>query len=72
MLFRSRELVHSTSHEYPERTVALFFCRCSLTRDPRPLLGQEMRWVRRDALAALRFPPADAELITMLAGTAAG
>ena len=30
--------------------------------EPRPQLGQEMRWVTRSDLAALEFPPADAEL----------
>jgi hypothetical protein len=30
------------------------------------LLDQEMRWVRREALAALAFPPADVELIRIL------
>jgi hypothetical protein len=30
------------------------------------MLGQEMRWLRRDELAAIEFPPADAELIKIL------
>jgi hypothetical protein len=30
-----------------------------------------MRWVARDDLAALLFPPADAELIDLLTGKAA-
>jgi hypothetical protein len=34
--------------------------------EPRPMLGQEMRWVRREELAALEFPPADTELIKIL------
>jgi hypothetical protein len=29
-------------------------------------MGQEMRWVPRDELGQLGFPPADAELIEML------
>ena len=57
-----------TSHEYDERTVTLHFFDCSLMREPRPLLGQEMRWVTRDELGSLAFPPADAELITRLRG----
>jgi hypothetical protein len=35
---------------------------------PVPLLRQEMRWVRREELAGLGFPPADEELIRMLGG----
>jgi hypothetical protein len=30
------------------------------------LLRQEMRWVRREELGTLEFPPADAELIERL------
>ena len=56
----------TVSHEYPERAVELHFFRCDLLNEPRPLLQQEMRWVNRDDLATLEFPPADAELIAML------
>jgi mutator protein MutT len=59
-------LVFRTSHEYDDRSVALYFYDCSLKGTPTPLLGQEMRWVPRGELAALGFPPADAELITLL------
>jgi mutator protein MutT len=62
------DLVFQTSHDYPDVTVALFFYRCVLKDAPRPLLGQEMRWVRRAELLALSFPPADEELIQRLAG----
>jgi 8-oxo-dGTP diphosphatase len=54
------------SHAYPERVVELHFFRCELLEDPRPLLGQELRWVSREGLAQLSFPPADAELIERL------
>ena len=60
------ELAYETTHHYPDRTVALFFYRCSLTGEPRPLLGQEMMWVVRGDLASLEFPPADTELILRL------
>ena len=59
-------LEYETSHAYPERTVTLYFYRCRLKGHPRPLLGQEMRWVARRELATLGFPPADAELIDRL------
>ena len=60
------ELVFETSHAYPEVTVSLYFYRCALRGVPRPLLGQEMRWVPRTELPSLGFPPADEELIGML------
>ena len=56
----------TTTHAYPERTVELHFFRCELLGEPRPQLGQEMRWVSREQLATLEFPPADAELIRIL------
>jgi 8-oxo-dGTP diphosphatase len=58
--------IFTTSHDYPERTVRLHFFACMLTGEPRPMIGQEMRWVRRDELRALKFPPADDELIHLL------
>jgi 8-oxo-dGTP diphosphatase len=60
------ELVFDVTHEYPDRAVALYFYRCTLLGAPRPLLGQEMRWVARGELSSLGFPPADEELITLL------
>ncbi|MBI2188032.1 MAG: (deoxy)nucleoside triphosphate pyrophosphohydrolase [Acidobacteria bacterium] len=60
------ELVYETTHAYPDVTVALYFYRCRLIGEPRPLLGQEMQWVPRAELPSLGFPPADAELIDRL------
>ncbi len=65
------ELVLATTHTYPEKSVTLYFYRCTLGGNPRPQLGQEMRWVDRDELASLEFPAADAELIRILTQTAA-
>ena len=59
-------LLLTTSHAYPERTVTLYFYRCTLAGTPQPLLGQEMRWVPASGLSALAFPPADEELINLL------
>jgi 8-oxo-dGTP diphosphatase len=63
---RVGEEVFTTTHSYPDRRVELHFLRCQLRGEPRPQLGQDMRWVSRDELAALEFPPADAELIRLL------
>jgi len=37
-----------------------------LTGTPSAMLGQEMRWVSREELRSLSFPPADEELIRRL------
>jgi len=58
-----------TTHAYPERSVSLYFYRCTLRAEPRPLLGQEMRWVTRGELATLGLPPADEELVRRLTGS---
>jgi mutator protein MutT len=58
--------VFQISHAYPDRVVELHFFACTLTGEPRPMLGQEVRWVTRDELPALEFPPADEELIRRL------
>ncbi|HXG54151.1 MAG TPA: (deoxy)nucleoside triphosphate pyrophosphohydrolase [Vicinamibacterales bacterium] len=56
----------TTEHVYPERIVELHFFECELLGDPRPLVGQEMKWVRRQDLRTLQFPAADDELIALL------
>ena len=63
---RIGEELFTTTHAYPDRSVELHFFRCELLGEPRPQLGQEMRWVTRQELAALEVPPADAALIKIL------
>ena len=58
----------TVSHDYHDRLVVLHFFRCEMTGDPAPLLGQDIRWVNRAELRGLDFPPADADLIRLLAG----
>ena len=60
--------VFSVVHSYPDRIVELHFFSCRLAGAPRPVLGQEMRWVSREELRTLPFPPADEELIEILTG----
>ncbi|HEY8551671.1 MAG TPA: (deoxy)nucleoside triphosphate pyrophosphohydrolase [Vicinamibacterales bacterium] len=55
-----------TRHRYDTRTVELHFFDCTIDGEPRPLLGQELRWVRRDELRSIELPEADAELVAML------
>ena len=55
-----------TEHAYPERTVRLHFRRCEIAGEPEARLGQQMRWVAREALGTLDFPAADRALIDRL------
>ena len=59
----------ATVHDYPDRSIELRFFRCALTSEPRPTMGQEMRWVALSDLAEVQLPPADDELVRMLTGT---
>ena len=61
-----RNELHSTTYTSPDRTIELHFYRCEVVGEPRPVLGQRIRWVTRDELTTLRFPPADLELLAML------
>ena len=53
-------------HAYAERRVRLHFRWCRTDDEPRPLLGQEMRWITREEMSALDFPEADRALIEWL------
>jgi 8-oxo-dGTP diphosphatase len=61
------EEIYRTTYAYADRLLELRFFACALLSEPRPLLGQEVRWVRRRDLASLEFPPADRELVERLA-----
>jgi len=58
----------ATVHDYPERSIELRFFRCTLTSEPTPMMGQEMRWVPLGELASIQLPPADDELVRLLMG----
>ena len=53
-------------HDYPDRSIELRFFRCVLTSDPKPMMGQEMRWVALRDLPSIQLPPADDELVQLL------
>lgn len=59
----------ATVHDYPGRSIELRFFRCTLRSEPRPAMGQEMRWVALRDLRSVQLPPADDELVRMLIGT---
>lgn len=58
----------ATTHEYSDRHIDLRFFACALKGEPRAVLGQQLKWVRREDLAALDLPPADDELVRLLGG----
>ena len=61
------EEIYRTTYAYGDRVLDLRFFRCDLAAEPRALLGQEIRWVQRQELETLEFPPADTELVARLA-----
>ena len=63
-------LVHTVTYAYPEKTVELHFYACGFRGEPKPMMGQEMRWVPRRELGTLRFPEADRALIARLVSVA--
>ena len=60
------------AHDYAGRTVELHFFACELSGEPQALLGQDIQWVPASDLHTLAFPPADDELIRLLAARTAG
>ena len=60
------EVMHTVTHAYPEKTVELHFYRCEFEGEPKPMMGQGMRWVSRAELPGLPFPDADRALIARL------
>ena len=60
------EEIFTVEHAYPERTVRLHFRRATLSGDPSPQQGQEMRWVARAELRSLELPEADQGLVDLL------
>lgn len=62
--------LHATVHTYPGRRIELHFLQCTILGEPSPQQGQTMRWVPREELRSLQFPPADAELVQRLSASA--
>jgi len=58
----------ATVHDYPDRSIELRFFRCALKSDPKPTMGQQMRWVALQDLPSVQLPPADDELVRLLTG----
>jgi 8-oxo-dGTP diphosphatase len=56
----------ATVHDYPDRSIELRFFRCALKSDPKPTMGQQMRWVALQDLPSVQLPPADDELVQLL------
>ena len=59
-------LVHEVTYAYPEKVVAISFYTCTFEGEPKPMIGQLIRWVPSHELGALQFPDADRQLIAQL------
>ena len=58
--------IYRTLYAYGAKRLDLRFFETSIHGEPRPLIGQEIRWVKRGELQTLEFPPADAKLVERL------
>ena len=55
------------SYQYAEKSVRLDFYRCRLVQGkPQSMEGQKVRWIRKDSLGSLAFPPADRKILALL------
>ena len=54
------------THAYPEKIVELHFYACRFEGEPKPMMGQALRWVPRHELGTLPLPAADRDLIEEL------
>lgn len=61
------ERIETIDWAYPDKRVRLHFYRATISGEPRPLEGQEMRWVAPAELGDFDFPEADAALLAVLA-----
>jgi 8-oxo-dGTP diphosphatase len=66
------ECIHTVTHDYGDRAVELHFYRCGFEGEPKPMLGQELRWVARERLRELPLPEADAALVKLLGAAIPG
>jgi mutator protein MutT len=67
ILVQPLSLVMTSAHEYPEKRVVLYFFDCmQLSGTPRPVQGQELRWVKPADLIDLEFPPPDRSVVERL------
>ena len=66
---RARETLCEVEWSYPGRRVRVHFVRCEADGVPAPeaLDGQLLRWADADDLGTLRFLPANAEVLELLA-----
>ncbi len=53
---RVGDLVHTVTHAYPEKTVQLFFYKCDLDGEAKPMMGQQMRWVAKQRAVVAAVP----------------
>jgi mutator protein MutT len=58
------KLVQEIVHDYPERSVRLYFIACELISGaPRAIHCADWRWVKPDELKNFEFPAADKKII---------
>jgi len=61
------QLLHTTTYEYDDRIVQLYFLRCHLQHgNPQPIGCAQIRWVNPSELPRLPMAPADQDFVSFL------
>ena len=67
MDIQAEKLILTVQHEYDKRLVILHLFECSCHEgSPRPLEGQEIKWVNPKDLKRYTFPPPDQKIFEFL------
>jgi mutator protein MutT len=68
LLVRAVRRYLEVAHDYAHAPLRLHFFGCSVVQQERPL-DERFRWARADELARYAFPPGNAQLLELLAGS---
>jgi 8-oxo-dGTP diphosphatase len=53
-------------HDYPEKSVELYFFKCGIRGEAKAIECEDLRWVTAAELSSFEFPPADRPLVRSL------
>jgi mutator protein MutT len=61
------DLLAKVDYAYPDRKTRIYFFKCRILKGkPKPLRSKELRWIGKEELEQLTFPPANATVISKI------